>query len=716
MLPMRTSLCHTQRQPVSRYRGRRGRCTSGWRWMRSARQRDLAPDEPWIWFQIGFWSVALEGRCQDVEGAREALEHVLKLDPANDPAHCAMAYLTLRHGPYADDGLVQRLGAAEAERDDILAAVLQWWIDADLKGAVRPDIFPESLQQDYLHHDEEAKALRAEWEAKSQAILWDGPTGLHLRAVSDSTGGIRGLPFGHSARIAGTDLVLDYFPNDLASGLVFSQLDALGEEVLPEVLRAEYYNELGLSFEDFGDGYRLGLPWFKKAVQWDAGDADALQAAFCHLGIGLLETESPDYLAACDAFEQSYRHLMRMADPSSDFWYWIDPVKGCLDAWQPRDDLPRFLGLCDLALDLSPFGRKPLDKDIGDSLAAVAETAAKQLLERCDLPGAERYLRQSCELDPTRTSAVRLLAELYFGPERWSQALAEYRRITEQDPKDRRAHLLVLLLEEMVEKTHGREAFERILGEFAQLRAGQELILDELVTQRDMLQRVADAQRRVRDAIERPGGAERAYEEFAAQLHSLIQEGSRIQPAAWRVAEQRLIAELGEETIDRLSHDGRHFLITAEAFHAASRDVAALADAAVIAVEYAKVLEVELSTRLMPALARHLDDKHYAGRLYASNEIRRGGDGWGGALSKQGIGTIGAMIDRAAAGDDDNRIVTQYFSGLGFDQAWIAKLADRSTDGGKTLPERRRAYPWHGSGHGRRVPSDAPRRATRTPD
>ena len=64
---------------------------------------------------------------------------------------------------------------------------------------------------------------------------------------------------------------------------------------------------------------------------------------------------------------------------------------------------------------------------------------------------------------------MRLLAELYLDTERWFQALAEYRRITEQDPKDRRTRLLVLLLEEMVEKTHGREAFERILGELAQL-------------------------------------------------------------------------------------------------------------------------------------------------------------------------------------------------------------------------------------------------------
>ena len=151
-----------------------------------------------------------------MEGAREALERVLQLDPANDPAHCAMAYLTLRHGPYADDGLVQRLGAAEAERDDILAAVLHGGLTPTSKAPFARICSPKACVQDFPHHDEEAKALRAEWEAKSQAILWDGPTGLRLRAVSDRTGGIRGLPFGHSARIAGTDLVLEYFPNDLA--------------------------------------------------------------------------------------------------------------------------------------------------------------------------------------------------------------------------------------------------------------------------------------------------------------------------------------------------------------------------------------------------------------------------------------------------------------------------------------------------------------------
>ena len=52
---------------------------------------ELAPDLPWLWFQIGWLSAAEEASPADLDTARVALERALGLDPYYFTAHLALA-------------------------------------------------------------------------------------------------------------------------------------------------------------------------------------------------------------------------------------------------------------------------------------------------------------------------------------------------------------------------------------------------------------------------------------------------------------------------------------------------------------------------------------------------------------------------------------------------------------------------------------------------
>ena len=105
------------------------------------------------------------------------------------------------------------------------------------------------------------------------------------------------------------------------------------------------------------------------------------------------------------------------------------------------------------------------------------------------------------------------------------------------------------------------------------------------------------------------------------QLNNLVQQGSKIQPAAWRSASYRAISELGTDVFNNLHPDSQHFLTTAEVFYAASENVASEMDASPIAVEYAKVVETELRNRFLPALARGLEAED--SKIHSEQERRR---------------------------------------------------------------------------------------------
>ena len=185
------------------------------------------------------------------------------------------------------------------------------------------------------------------------------------------------------------------------------------------------------------------------------------------------------------------------------------------------------------------------------------------------------------------------------------------------------------------------------------------MILEELSIQRDLMERVADAQHRAQVELGRPRNEERAYAELFDQLHRLVQEGSRIQPAAWHSARSRLVDRLGAEVYGSLQgNDSQHFLITAEVFFTASRDVKAMTDAAPIAVEYAKVVETELKERFLSDVGTYLDLKRHVQGLRCGNDIigKQQAGSWKVAMKRLGLGQVGYLLMSIAEGVNDDAL------------------------------------------------------------
>jgi tetratricopeptide (TPR) repeat protein len=54
---------------------------------------EIAPDEPWLWFQIGWLNLIDDDEIDDPEPIRTALQRALDLDPDLVAAHVALAYV-----------------------------------------------------------------------------------------------------------------------------------------------------------------------------------------------------------------------------------------------------------------------------------------------------------------------------------------------------------------------------------------------------------------------------------------------------------------------------------------------------------------------------------------------------------------------------------------------------------------------------------------------
>lgn len=277
---------------------------------------------------------------------------------------------------------------------------------------------------------------------------------------------------------------------------------------------------------------------------------------------------------------------------------------------------------------------------------------------------ALRFLLRAREIDPDYSAVAELLAEIYLDESDLARALEEYKRVIAVDPANAQAKRLISILELAQEGSLNTKARDLILQFLPELRAGQDDILGELRLQRGLMQQMAEAQETALREVERSSNedrTERAYDDLLDQLHRLVQEGSRIQPAAWRAARARVAEELGPKVFNGLrAEDSRHFLLTAEVFLAASRDLAAM-DAAPIAVEYAKVVETELQNRFLAALENYLE-----GRANARDRIRYGSrfiepnrDGsWQGSLGRMGLGDMSYLLGSIASGENDSALGT----------------------------------------------------------
>jgi tetratricopeptide (TPR) repeat protein len=294
---------------------------------------------------------------------------------------------------------------------------------------------------------------------------------------------------------------------------------------------------------------------------------------------------------------------------------------------------------------------------------------------------ALRYLLRAREIDPDYSAVAELLAEIYLDESDLARALEEYKRVIAVDPANAQAKRLIPILELAQEGSLNTQARDLILQVLPELRAGQEVILEELSLQRGLMEKMAEAQKAALREVERSRNedrAERTYDELLEQLHRLVQEGSRIQPAAWRAARARVAEELGPKVFNGLrAEDSRHFLLTAEVFLAASRDLAAM-DAAPIAVEYAKVVETELQQRFLAAIEDYLESRANArDRIrYGSRFVEPNRDGsWQGSLGRLGLGEMSYLLGSIANGENDS-VMGAYLRSCGIQAPLLSSVSN----------------------------------------
>lgn len=637
---------------------------------------EIAPDEPWLWFQIGWLELIDSDEIDDPEPIRAALQRAIDLDPDLVAAHVALAYVEAniakaRYFDSEDSGYLDFI-LEEFDTVELLEQRIAENDEPEIVDAFRAQI--DQLRTDLKR----AKDLRQRIE---QAI-WTGPSGEHLRAAMGRNWG--DLFDARDVTIPGTDIVIEYYPCVIKNLRVIDMLDEMGE-YLPTNERANFYHLIGMGFCN-GNIRPAGatwleydIKWFEKAAKWadEMTDHEDLFLLYTHLASAILETKYPDYLAALKSSLKSYSHLVQLDDRDRWFNYWFLSLPP--DDWKPGDKWPVVQQLVEAVLDQGPFEHL---RDSGDRTPAeVAAWGAKMALRKGDKGLALRYLLRAREIDPDYSAVAALLAEIYIDESDLARALEEYRRVIAVDPAHPQAKRLIPILELAQEGSLNTRARDLILQVLPELRAGQELILNELSLQRGLMEQMADAQRIALREVERSRNevrAERTYDDLLDQLHRLVQEGSRIQPAAWRAARARVAEELGPKVFNGLrEEDSRHFLLTAEVFLAASRDVAAM-DAAPIAVEYAKVVETELQKRFLAALEDYLEGRANArDRIrYGSRFIERNRDGsWQGSLGRLGLGEMSYLLDSIANGENDS-VLGAYLRSCGIQAALLRSVSD----------------------------------------
>lgn len=641
---------------------------------------EIAPDQPWLWFQIGWLNLIDNAEIDDPEPIRAALQRAIDLDPDLVAAHVALAFVEARiskahyfdsedYSGYFDfilevadevELLEQRI--AENDEPEIVDA-FRAQIDqlrADLKGAT------EGVRQ------------------RMEQAIWTGPAGEHLRAARrrnwlelfDAT----------DVTIPGTDIVIEYYPCVIEYLQLIDMLDELGE-YLPTSERANFYHLIGMGFcngniRPAGTRWvEYDIKWFEKAARWadQVTDHGELFRLFSHLSGAYQEMKPPDYSAAFDSILKAYSHLIELGDRDDEYWYWLSHIPGPSN-WDPGNDWPIVQQVIEAALDQNPF-EKSLSARGGRGLAQFAVWGARTAMRGGYKQQALSYLLRAREIDPSSGSVAELLAEIYLDESDLARALEEYKRVIAVDPANAQAKRLIPILELAQEGSLNTKARDLILQFLPELRAGQDDILGELRLQRGLMQQMADAQTIALREVERSRNedrTERTYDDLLDQLHRLVQEGSRIQPAAWRAARARVAEVLGPKVFNGLrADDSRHFLLTAEVFLAASSDVAAM-DAAPIAVEYAKVVETELQRRFLAAIEDYLESRANArDRIrYGSRSIEPNRDGsWQGSLGRLGLGEMSYLLGSIANGENDS-VLGAYLRSCGIQAPLLRSLSD----------------------------------------
>ncbi len=202
---------------------------------------EIAPDEPWLLFQIGWLNLIDNTEIDDPDPIRTALQRALDLDPDLVAAHVALAYVEAKiaKARYFDS-------EDYSSYFDFITAV------ADevelLEQRITENDEPEIVDAFRVHIDQLRADMKRATEGLRQRMeqaIWTGPSGEHLRAARERNW--LEILDAKDVTIPGTEIVIAYYPCVIDYLRVIDMLDELGE-YLPTSERASFYDSIGMGF------------------------------------------------------------------------------------------------------------------------------------------------------------------------------------------------------------------------------------------------------------------------------------------------------------------------------------------------------------------------------------------------------------------------------------------------------------------------------------
>ena len=530
------------------------------------------------------------------------------------------------------------------------------------------DRIPESLQvcvdEGRTPGNEEMAHLAKryhEYERSKQEAAWYETCGEHLRAAF-AQGGPAQAAITNVTIVDGHVSFAEYpYYNDYwSAGKALGQFKELFA-VVPEQRRTWYAASVGVVAELFEDATQ-GREWYEEALRYESREPRWMWNAWIRLARNLIDEEPQDLPRAAQALERAVQYLDGAEEAASDDYdLWIDVAGSLARNWLTNESGPAVWRLAEAAVPLAAsYGEDTslAGSTIGANLGVLLEAAGQAALRAQEPRLTEHFLVKAQNYAQMSATIAAQLARLYMEQGRWQEALEQQRRVVELDLSDGQARYFVLLLSALTDAANPADSLRRleegmreVLAKQDLLQAGQDLLLDEVMLQRDTLRRISETQERSELLLARGNAnSERVISGIIDELHRLVQEGSRVQPSALTDARNRLSAILGEDCYGGLSQQTRDFLDLAETLYDALRDLPKGVDASVCAVEYSKAVEVELR-RFMKYLAGYLDINKHNRPLSIGTNIGtyQGQAGWAKFLCSDTftLGSINALFENA---------------------------------------------------------------------
>jgi tetratricopeptide (TPR) repeat protein len=606
---------------------------------------ELIPNEPWIWFQIGWSLLADDREISDQQAARciarSALEKVVALRPHNCIGHLALA----------------------------------WSLYRDVKKEEQAD---------------------PEWNQ----TIWQGEVGEHLRQALDwkrAAAASRAW----TSQLAGDPVMADWLPTQADDAAMVRALEAM-DALIPDDYRCAYCRQYSLHVE----GLALERRWLEEALRWPTHDNVEVLGIYYRLGL-LVRREGIPLKKAHEYFMGAAHCLLGLTVEERGSLSWRYPGELVALEWllefpgpsrvATANELPLYLDLLETAFEIGRSWSYEDDDSVFQSIGSKAAIAGHVLLESNDLPRARHYLELARGFedrlvaggwyDPEeddeflnrgpdywRVVAARALRDISIVEGDFCTAREENQRVLELLPRDRDGLHWSVELEQLIRS----DSYH--LDELAQLLTLHEMtnsVLAQVVLQQGALEQLADLRRDVGEIAQARTLDVSDMNALVDQLHDIAQHQTRISPASLQRARQRMVAELGEVTFGALLPESQHFLTTAEVLYSASEDLAEHIDSGPIVVEYAKAVEAELRNRVLRPLAELLERMNFQGELFVGrNPIEyRNRSTWRTRLPPLTLGAVAGLLKRAMGGPE-NQIIKNILEGLEPTGGWALQFAN----------------------------------------